>query len=241
MLGKNRIRKSITVLTAVAVWCVYSMVAFAAAPDVTGIISVTGNVTVNGQPAVTNATVVSGSTIVTGANSSAVINLGKIGRIEMAADSNMTLKFADTNIVGILSSGKARVSNTSGVATTITTKDSAIIADAGQANSFAVEVECSHTHVDTISGLVTMRSGNNDKQVAAGTDATAGNLSQTGCQPCLRPNSAPPVATLGLGALPIALILLAVAGAVGTAVLIGSNNETTNTNEVPPIIVSINR
>lgn len=241
MLGKNRIRRSITVLTAVAVWCVYSMVAFAAAPDVTGIISVTGNVTVNGQPAVTNATVVSGSTIVTGANSSAVINLGKIGRIEMAADSNMTLKFADTNIVGILSSGKARVSNTSGVATTITTKDSAIIADAGQANSFAVEVECSHTHVDTISGLVTMRSGNNDKQVAAGTDATAGNLSQTGCQPCLRPGSAPPVATLGLGALPIALILLAVAGAVGAAVLIGSNNETTITNEVPPIIVSTNR
>ncbi|HEX8287109.1 MAG TPA: hypothetical protein VF556_03890 [Pyrinomonadaceae bacterium] len=240
MLGKNGIRKSITVLTAVAVWCVYSMVAFAAAPDVTGVISVTGNVTVNGQPAVTNSTVVSGSTIVTGANSSAVINLGKIGRVELAADSNMTLKFADTNIVGILSSGKARVSNTSGIATTITTKDSAIIADAGQANSFAVEVECSHTHVDTISGLVTMRSGNNDKQVAAGTDATAGNLSQTGCQPCLRPNSAPPVATLGLGALPIALILLAAAGAVGTAILIGSNNETTNTPETP-IIVSSNR
>ena len=235
MLGKNGIRKSITVLTAVAVWCMYSMVAFAAAPNVTGIISVTGQVTVNGQPAVTNTSVISGSTIVTGANSSAAINLGKIGRIELAADSNMTLKFADNSIVGILSSGKARVSNTSGVATTITTKDSAIIADAGQANSFAVEVECSHTHVDTMSGLVTMRSGNNDKQVAAGTDAVAGNLSQTGCQPCLRPNSAPPVATLGLGGLPIALILLAIAGAVGTAIIIGNTNETTD--DLPPVII----
>jgi len=240
MFGKNGIRKSITVLTAIAVWCVYSMVAFAAAPGVTGVISVIGQVTVNGQPAVTNSTVNSGSTITTGANSSAIINLGKIGRIELAADSNMTLKFADNSIVGILSSGKARVSNASGIATTITTKDSAVIADAGQANSFAVEVECSHTHVDTMSGLVTMRSGNNDKQVAAGTDATAGNLSQTGCQPCLRPNSAPPVATLGLGGLPIALILLAIGGAVGTAILIGSNNETVLTPGTP-IVVSTTR
>jgi hypothetical protein len=240
MFGKNEIKKSITVLTAVAVWCVYSMVAFAAAPNVTGVISVIGQVTVNGQPAVTNSTVISGSTITTGANSSAIINLGKIGRVELAADSNITLKFADNSIVGILSSGKARVSNTSGIATTITTKDSAVIADAGQANSFAVEVECSHTHVDTMSGLVTMRTGNNDKQVAAGTDATAGNLSQTGCQPCLRPNSAPPVATLGLGALPIALILLAVAGAVGTAIIIGSNNETVLTPG-QPIVVSTTR
>ena len=72
----------------------------------------------------------------TGAGSSAVISMGKIGRIELAADSNMTLKFADNSIVGILSSGKARISNTSGVATTITTKDSAVIADAGQATVF---------------------------------------------------------------------------------------------------------
>lgn len=229
MLGKNSFRKSITVLTAVAVWCVYSMVAFAASPDTTGEISVIGQVTVNGQPAVSNSTVVSGSTIATGANSSAIVSLGKTGRVELAADSNITLKFANNSIVGVLSSGKARVSNSAGVATTITTKDAAVIADAGQANSFAVQVECSHTHVDTVSGLVTMRSGSNDKQIAAGTDAVAGNLSQTGCQPCLRPNSAPPVATLGLGALPIVAILLAAAGAVGAAVLLGSNNETTTT------------
>ncbi len=240
MLGKNSFRKSITVLTAVAVWCVYSMVAFAAAPDVTGELSTIGQVTVNGQPAVSNSTVVSGSTIVTGANSSAIVSLGKTGRVELAADSNITLKFANNSIVGVLSSGKARVSNSSGVATTVTTKDAAVIADAGQANSFAVQVECSHTHVDTISGLVTMRSGTNDKQIAAGTDAVAGNLSQTGCQPCLRPNSAPPVATLGLGALPIVAILLAAAGAVGAAVLLGSNNETTTTGP-GTIVVSPSR
>lgn len=227
MLGKIWIKKSITLLTAVAVWSVYSMVAIAAPSEITGEISVSGQVTVNGQNAVSNSTLVSGSTIATAGNSSATISLGKAGRIEMAADSNLTLKFTDNSIVGILSAGKAKVSNAAGVATTMTTKDATVIADAGQANSFAVEVECSHTHVDTMTGLVTMRSGNNDKQVSAGTNATAGNLSQTGCQPCLRPGSAAPVPTLGLGALPIVALLLAAGGAVGTAIILGGETETT--------------
>lgn len=230
MLSKNLIHKSFTLLTAVAVWCVYSMVALAAPKDLTGEISVTGQVTVNGQQVVSNSTIVSGSIIVTGDNSTAIISLGKTGRIELLANSNLTLKFSETSITGILSEGKARVSNSAGVATTITTKDAAIIADAGQENSFAVEVECSHTHVDTLSGLVTMRSGNNDKQVAAGTDANAGNLSQQGCKPCVRP--APDVRTAGI---PLWPILLLAAGAVGVAIIFG-NQETSTTGTT--IVVS---
>ncbi len=225
MLSKNLIHKSFTLLTAIAVWCVYSMVAIAAPKDITGEITVSGQVTVNGQAVVSNSTVVSGSSIVTGDNSSAVISLGKTGRVELLANSNITLKFTDSGITGILSAGKVRVSNAAGVATTITTKDAAVMADAGQGNSFAVDVECSHTHVDTISGLVTMRSGNNDKQVAAGTDAIAGNLSQTGCKPCLRPGPGVPVASIGV--LPLVFLLLAAAGGIGTAIIVGGGNTTT--------------
>ena len=156
---------------------------FALPKTLTGEITVTGQVTVNGQTAVSNSTVISGSTIVTGANSSAIVSLGKTGRVEILADSNLVLNFSETSIVGILSSGKARVSNAAGVATTVTTKDATIIADASQANNFLVEVECSHTHVDTTTGIVTMREGTTDNQVAAGTSATAGNLAQTGCKP----------------------------------------------------------
>lgn len=225
MLGKNRIRKSITLLTAVAVWCVYSTVIFAATKDVTGEITVTGQVTVNGQTAVSNSTIISGSTVETGANSSAVVSLGKLGRVELSADSNLTLRFSEGSITGILNAGKVRVSNAAGVATTITTKDATAIADAGQANNFAVEVECSHTHVDTTTGLVTMRTGTTDKQVAAGTTAEAGNLSQTGCKPCMRPNSAPPVPVLGLGAGAIAAILVAAGIGVGVAVFMGGDSD----------------
>jgi hypothetical protein len=222
MLGKNCFRKIITSFTAAAVLCVYSSVAFAVTNDLTGEITVTGNVSVNGQSAVSNSTIISGSTIVTGPDSNAVISLGKTGRIEVLADSNLVLNFSDSNIVGVLSSGKTRVSNAAGVATTITTKDATVIADAGQADNFTVEVECSHTHVDTTSGLVTMREGSNDKQVAAGTSATAGNLAQTGCKPCLRPDSAPPVRFGGPW-----WLILAAAGVAGVAILLGGNTETT--------------
>ena len=219
MLGKY-FRIVTTSFTAAAVLCVYSMVGLAATKDLTGEITVTGQVTVNGQTAVSNSTIISGSTVVTGADSTAVVSLGKTGRIEILANSNVVLTFSDSNIVGILSSGKARVANGSGVATTFTTKDATVIADAGQANNFTVEVECSHTHVDTTAGLVTMREGTSDKQVAAGTSATAGNLAQTGCKPCLRPDSAPPVRVAGWPW----LILLA-AGVAGAVILLGGDND----------------
>lgn len=224
MLSKNLMHKSFTLFTALAVWCVYSMVALAAPKDLTGEISVNGQVTVNGQQVVSNSTIVSGSTIVTGDNATAIISLGKTGRIELLGNSSLSLKFSETGITGVLSQGKARVSNTIGVATTITTKDAAVMADAGQGNSFAVEVECSHSHVDTFSGLVTMRSGMNDKQIAAGTDAVAGNLSQQGCQPCIRP--APEANVAAIGAFPLVAILLAAAGGVGAAIIFGTNNDT---------------
>lgn len=246
MLGKNIIRKSITLLTAIAVWSVFSMVALAAPGDATGEITVTGQVTVDGQAVVSNSTVVSGSTITAGTNSSAIISLGKNGRVEVLSDSSVTLKFTDNSIVGLLTTGKVRVSNAAGIATTITTRNSTVIADSGQSNTFGVDVgcgdeeRCAQTYVETTTGLVTLRSGTTDKQVAAGTDATYGNPSQTGCKPCLRPGTAAPVRTAGLGAAAIAAILLAAGGAVAAAVILGSGNNETEVGG-QGIIVSTSR
>lgn len=242
MLGKNWIRKSITLLAILAFWSVSSMAVLAApAADTTGVITVTGQVTVNGQTAVSNSTFVSGGTIATGADSTATVSMGKTGRVELLADSSLTLKFTANSIVGILNSGKARVSNAAGVATTVTTKDATILADAGQTNTFAVEVECSHTHVDTLAGLVTMRSGTNDKQVAAGTDAVAGNLSQTGCKPCLRPGTVIPVPVAGIGAGALAAILLAIGGAVGAGIFFSQDGGDISTSGGGGVVVSPTR
>ena len=182
MLGKNIVRKFVTLSTVAAVWCVYSMVAFAMPTDLTGEITVSGQVTVNGQAVVSSSTIMSGATIATGDSSSATVNLGKTGRIEISANSNLTLRFTDNSIIAIVSDGKSKFSNSAGVATTVTSKNATFIADAGQADTFVVEVECSHTHVDTMAGMVVMREGTNDKQVVAGSTAVAGNLVQTGCK-----------------------------------------------------------
>lgn len=223
MLGKNILRKSVTSLTLAAVWCVYSMVAFAMPKDFAGEITVSGQVTVNGQAAVSNSTVLSGAVITTGDNSSATVSLGKTGRLEILANSNMTLRFTETSIVAILSEGKARVSNAAGVATTVTTKNATFIADAGQADNFMVEVECSHSHVDISAGIVTMREGSSDKQVIAGTSASAGNMAQTGCKPCLRPDSAPGPS---VGNWP--WLLLLAAGAAGLGIYLGTRGDDSN-------------
>jgi ferric-dicitrate binding protein FerR (iron transport regulator) len=219
MLVKNCFRKLIASFTAVAVLCVSSSIALAQTKDVAGEITVTGQVTVNGQAAVSNSTIISGSTVVTGPTSNAIISLGKSGRVEVLADSNIILNFSDNSITANLVSGKAKFSNAAGVATTVATKDATAIADSGQANNFSVEVECSHTHIDTVAGMVTMREGTSDKQIAAGTSATAGNLAQTGCKPCLRPNSAPPVP---IGGWP--WLLLIAAGVAGAAIFLGGND-----------------
>lgn len=202
------------------IWCVYSMVAFALPIDQTGELTITGQVTVNGQPAVSNSTILSGAVIAAGANSNAVVNLGKLGRVEVLADSNVTLIFSTGSIVATLSAGQTRVSTSAGIAATVTTKDATVIADSSQADNFLVQVECSHTHVDTTTGLVTMRTGSTDKQVVAGTSAVAGNLVQTGCAPCFRPTSVAGPATLGMPW----LLLLAAAGA-GVGIFLATDDD----------------
>ncbi len=239
MYGKKLIHKSLTFLTAVAVWSAFSMSAIAAPGNTMGEITVNGQVSVNGQSVVSNSTIVSGSTITTGTNSSAIINLGKNGRVEVFSDATVSLKFTDNSILGMLSSGKVQVSNSSGIATSFTTKNATVVADSAQTNTFSIDVgcadetRCTQTYVETTVGLVILRNGATDKQVAAGTDATLGNPSQTGCKPCLRPGLGAPIPIAGIGS----GALIAVAAIVATAIFLARRNRNTIDLVGPPVTV----
>lgn len=235
MLGKNIIRKLVSLTTLATVLCVYSMVALAAPGDVTGEISVTGQVTVNGQPAVSNSTITSGASISTAKGSSAVVSLGKLGRVEIQEDTMATLNFSDAGIIAMLDMGKVRIASSAGVASTVTTKNATFLGDTTQADNYLVEAECSHSHVDATSGSVTMREGSSDKQVAAGSTAVAGNLVQTGCKPCLRPNSTPGPSIAGWP------WLLAVAAGGAAAAIYFGTKEDDNDGGGGVIIVSPSR
>ncbi|NNE68275.1 MAG: hypothetical protein HKN33_17050 [Pyrinomonadaceae bacterium] len=241
MLGNKMTRRSVTVLTGIAMLCVSALTAMAAPGDIKADITVTGQVTVNGQPAVSNSTVVSGSTITTGTNSTAVIGLADNGRVELTPETSLTLRFTETSIVAMLTSGKVRITNAPGIGATVTTRSATAVADAGRTNTFAVDIgcgddiKCAQTRVETTAGLVTLKTGKTTKQVAAGTDAVAGG-SQTGCKPCFRPGSAPPVPVAGIGAGAIAALLVGAGAAAVAAIIYGKKNDTNQTGGV--IVVS---
>ena len=95
----------------------------ARAQEPVGQLTVTGKVKVNGQPAATGDVVASGSTMETAAKSSAVVSLGKLGRVEALPETRMKLRYDDSSISILIDTGSVRVQTGPGVAATITSKE----------------------------------------------------------------------------------------------------------------------
>ena len=87
--------------------------------DQMGQLTVVGMVKVNGKPAATGDIVASGSVVETAKGSSAVVSLGKLGRVEATAETKMTLRYGDNNIGVLLDAGIVKVSTGEGVTATI--------------------------------------------------------------------------------------------------------------------------
>jgi hypothetical protein len=96
-----------------------------------GQLIVTGSVTVNDKRAVTGTTIFTESRIAVACakGSTALINLGRLGRIELTAGSKLELRFTDGLIGGDLLEGKAVVSAPAGVKVAINTPDGVTSAD----------------------------------------------------------------------------------------------------------------
>lgn len=235
MISRNWSRTPISMALAVAILCTYSMVALAAPQQgqagPTGDLSVVGEVSVNGTSAISGATVFSDSTIVTGQNSSAVVSLGKLGRVELLPNSSMKLNFTDAGVMGTLDSGRARFSTSSGVNASVTTKDGMAVADMNQANVFLVDVECGDTVVNTQSGRVELRAGDKVKQIAAGGQDTAGQATPgTRCTRFTQPEMR------GLSGGALGALLLAVGGAVVAAIIAAQDSDEFDVGGTPIVI-----
>jgi hypothetical protein len=147
------------------------------------LLQVTGEVTVNGTAAISGATVFSDSTVTTAARSSAVVSLGKLGRVEVLPQTTMKLTFSDNSVaVAMLDSGRVRISSSSNVNSSATTNDGHIISTGNQRNEFVVDTSCGNTFVSVKKGHVELRAGDSVKQIAAGNQDTAGQA-RPGCTP----------------------------------------------------------
>ena len=148
-----------------------------------GRLTVHGQVTVNGASASSGATVFSDSTVTTAKGSSAVVSLGKLGRVEVHEESTMKLSFTDSGImVSMLEAGRVRVSSSSGTSATATTNDGEVVATGDKMNEFTVDTSCGNTFVAVKKGRVELRAGSTVKQIAAGSQDSAGTA-RPGCTP----------------------------------------------------------
>lgn len=114
MNSKTWIRKALSLCLVVATMATYSMVTLANSGKVAGELLISGVnsgsqtsfVQVNGEAAQTGRSIFSSSTIVTPDANGAIINLGKLGKIELAPATSLTLSFDDNGINGNLLAGR---------------------------------------------------------------------------------------------------------------------------------------
>lgn len=173
-------RSSILLLTGFA--CVvgfFQATGAQSAPQGRLILKADAVVTVNGTSAISGATVFSDSTVTTAKGSSAVVSLGKLGRVEVLPESSLKLSFTESGVTGMLDQGRVRLSTSSGVNASVTTADGSVVA-IDKRTEFLVDVTCGNTFVSVRKGRVELRAGSTVKQIAAGGQDTAGTA-RPGC------------------------------------------------------------
>jgi hypothetical protein len=201
-------------------------------PKMTGGLSVRGSVTLNGVNANDGATVFDGGQIKTGSNGTAIINLGKMGQVELSNDSELILKLDEGIIGGSLRSGRATVSAPAGVGVNLLTADGVAVAEGKDATVLSIDVACGNTRVSSSRSEAKVTSGNRVEMVAAGQEVAVG--AQVGsAQRC--PRMAAATARVGSqmgglsGAALAALLLIGIGGGV-TGIVLANTGDTTSSN-----------
>lgn len=117
-------------------------------------------VLINGDTAFSGRTFFANGTITTPESTSASIDFGKIGRINLGPASTLTLRVSDNNISGTLSNGSIRVANSDGVAVKIDTPDDTVTNEGTSSSHFTVNVIANRSTVASTSGVVRYNNGN---------------------------------------------------------------------------------
>lgn len=140
----------------------------------TGDLSVVGEVSVNGVKVETGDLIFPGSRIHTAKGSSAVVSLGKLGRVDVMPSTVLLIRWDDSSIHVSIVFGTVRVVALEGTSTTVITKDGVVASADTEPTTFTVNTECRNTLVSTELGLATLRAGDTIIEVHAGLEGTAG-------------------------------------------------------------------
>ncbi|MDQ3009144.1 MAG: hypothetical protein M3X11_00350 [Acidobacteriota bacterium] len=126
------------------------------------------DVTINGSGAIAGQTVFNRSRIKVGIDGSAILNLGKLGRIELRGPAEFVLRISENTIGGELISGCATVNASDGVKVDINTPKGLITSDGKSPSSFVVGVLRARTILVSTLGTAKFATGGKLENVAAG-------------------------------------------------------------------------
>ena len=111
-------------------------------------------VVVNGERAFSGRTFISNGTISTTDTSSAIVSLGKLGRIELQPSTSLSLNFSENVIAGQLQKGTISVASSDGVFVSVSTPKDVIANDGLSASRFTVSVAGEQTSLGVQGGNI---------------------------------------------------------------------------------------
>lgn len=146
--SKSRLLAALFLTTAISLFSNFSLVSVVASVpksdnQVVGQINVVGAATINDKKAINGTTVFNNSrvSVACASGNRATVNLGKMGRIEMAPGSQMVLKFSEGLISGDLVTGKIVVNAPIGMKVAISTPEGVSASDGKEASVLAVATQ----------------------------------------------------------------------------------------------------
>jgi ferric-dicitrate binding protein FerR (iron transport regulator) len=178
-----RLTLSYLLMTALCVGAAFAQQALSTVPQQpSGEVTATGTVKVDGKKIGSGFSISAGAKTSTAKGSSAVVSLGKLGRVEIMESSTANISFDDSSIKVALESGRVRISSSSGVSASVSTKDGEVVANDSHEAVFTVDTRCGNTIVAAEAGRVELRAGGTVKQIAAGSQDTAGTAKPGLCK-----------------------------------------------------------
>ncbi|MFN0121216.1 MAG: hypothetical protein ACKV2V_12020 [Blastocatellia bacterium] len=208
---------------------------------VTGELSVNGTVTINGVRAMNGDTVTENTVLVTDCKASALISIGRQGRMELAGGTDLTIAMNNAGVGGTLRSGRMTVSAPLGVAISVMTPDGSVTTDGREAAVIVIDRTLGNTKVRSQRSDAKIVAGNKVEYVAAGQEAAVGTQnpgSGTRCTPVMAAGGAPSTVPVlgglggGLGAGALTTLVIASIGGVVAGVAAAASSDSVDPGQV---------
>jgi len=124
--------------------------------------------TLNGTSAISGMTVFSNNRIRTDSQGAAIINLGRLGRIEFGAETDMTLRFSAESIGGELHYGRLVISSRAGVTIAVNTAKGICTTDGREPSVLTIHAASKNARIIVHRGEAYLTLGSKVERIVAG-------------------------------------------------------------------------